>query len=946
VHDRAEPVSSPACPLRFGPFVLYPARMLLEEHGTPVRLGSRAFKLLVALVERAGETVTHHELVASVWPTTVVEDTNLRVHIGALRRALRDGEGGARYITNVPGRGYSFVMPVAQVAEGRDPALPPSDARLAGDAHTHNLPVRLTRPIGRAGIVADLAARLEHRRLVSIVGPGGMGKTTVAVAVAEQRLQAYEHGARFVDLSPLSKGELVPVALGLALGIDVPREDPWPGLQAFLRDSHMLIVLDNCEHVIEAAAALAEFILRSAARVHILATSREALAAEGEWTHRLPALDLPDPSQDLDRDQALAFPAIELFIERASARSDAFQLAADDLPSLRRLCRRLDGMPLAIELAAGRVDGLGLQAVAARLDDVFRLLTHGRRTALPRHQTLHALLTWSHDLLTSEERMVLRRLSTFRATFTMRCAAHVAASDDLTPEAVEDCVTSLVSKSLVAVEPDAGRVRFRLLYTTRDYAAAKLAEAGEHERWARRHASYFAEWLRLAFDDMDSMSTANWLASQRRVVDDVRAALAWAFSELGDLETGIALAIRSVDFMLPGVHEPYVPQLERALERVLSTVPRRPPLELQLSRALCFTKGTSGLASERDIELVDTLNQALELADPVASRRDIIYALYSLCTRAMGSGDYPTLDATTVRIKSFACDPSGHVAVLLADRYRAMSQHHLGDQREARRLAEAVRDHPVSHPHRHVVGQVPHTVSMRGLLARIHWLRGESDQAVQLAQEVLSLSRDEHPFVLSQTLAMVVVPIALWRGEWAHAETEIERLMAHATRYSQVHWQSWANSYRFILHLHAGVEDRQTFLERWVWPVNPMVLDIIGTFDEDLVSSLALSRVASGTVGWCAAELLRAQAVVQWRRDAQGAVTEVEGLLKRSLHVAREQETLAWELRTVTSLARLWRDQDRRGEAVALLEPVLERCFEGQGTLDVVTAKGVLESLR
>jgi len=253
-----------------------------------------------------------------------------------------------------------------------------------------------------------------------------------------------------------------------------------------------------------------------------------------------------------------------------------------------------------------------------------------------------------------------------------------------------------------------------------------------------------------------------------------------------------------------------------------------------------------------------------------------------------------------------------------------------------------VRDHPAAQPHRHLVGQVPRAVSMRGLLARMHWLRGESDQAAQLAQEVLGLAEGEHPFALSQALATVAVPIALWRGERARAQFLNDRLLAQADRHRQPKWQSWANNYRFVLRLGAGGPDRQALLQGWARPHNPMELDIIGTFDEDLVSPAVLQRVDDGTVGWCAAEVLRAHARVELRRDPTGAAARAEALLQRSLHVARAQEALAWELRTATSLAGLWQAQGHGARARALLEPVLERCVEGQGTLDVVTARAQL----
>src|SRR6267142_2253814 len=301
--------------LAFGPFRLIRSQKLLLENDKPVRLGSRALELLIALVERAGEVVSRDELVARVWPSTIVEQSSLRVHVAALRKALGDGHWGARFITNVPGRGYTFVAPVTR---------PPQTSIPSQRSSSHNLPPRLTRMIGRAHEVATLAALLPQRRFLTIAGAGGMGKTTVALAVAEELLVSYVDGVRFVDLAPIVDPLLVPSTVASALGISVPSRDPLPVLTAFLSDRSMLIVLDNCEHMVEAAAVLAESLLKGAVGVHVLTTSREPLNAEGEWVHRVGSLDTPSGSGDLTSSQALTFPAIQLFVQRAMAVSDSF----------------------------------------------------------------------------------------------------------------------------------------------------------------------------------------------------------------------------------------------------------------------------------------------------------------------------------------------------------------------------------------------------------------------------------------------------------------------------------------------------------------------------------------------------------------------------------------------------------------------------------------------
>jgi DNA-binding winged helix-turn-helix (wHTH) protein len=353
----------------FGSFRLVPAQRMLLDDGKPLRLGSRALEILVALVERAGETIRKDELIARTWPDTVVEENALRVHVAALRKALGDGRAGNRYIANIPGRGYSFVMPV-----GRE-RKPPTTSPPHGEPIGNNLPTPLTRIIGRDDIVAVLAEQLTQRRFLTIAGPGGIGKTTVAIAVAEAARASYPDGIWFVGLSSLPDPHLVPSALSGALGISLSGANPVSGSIAWLRDKYALIVLDSCEHVIGAAAAVAEEILKSAPRARVMATSREPLRAEGEWLHRLASLELPPAAANLTPDDALRYAAVELFNERALAIADGFTIDADNIPAVLDICRRLDGVPLALELAAARVDVLGVKGLAALLDDRFALLS-------------------------------------------------------------------------------------------------------------------------------------------------------------------------------------------------------------------------------------------------------------------------------------------------------------------------------------------------------------------------------------------------------------------------------------------------------------------------------------------------------------------------------------------------------------------------------------------
>jgi predicted ATPase/DNA-binding winged helix-turn-helix (wHTH) protein len=475
-----EPTQGPRDPaeasLSFGSFRLQPARQLLLDGDRPIAIGGRAFDILIALVDRAGELVTKEELVARAWPEISVDESNLRAQVAALRRALGDGRGGVRFVATVPGRGYRFVAPVS-----------PSDrAKRLLDAGQlrRALPARLTQPIGRADVVRAIGNQLKRRRLVTIVGTGGIGKTTAALAVAEAMEPSYEDGVCFIDLTPLAGARHVPAALASVLGLSIVSDDPTPAAVAFLHERRMLLVFDGCEHFVGAVAAFAEQVLRGAPGARVLATSREPLRADGESVHRLTPLEVPPAQASIGAAEAQTFSAVELFVERASSCIDGFELSDADAPLVAEICRRLDGLPLAIELVARRIDAFGVRGVAEHLDDRFRLLSRGLATAPPRQQTLQATLDWSWECLPEDERAILRRLAVFAGSFTLEMASAIVGD---AADAV-DGVASLVARSLVAAEVSGTAAIYRLLDTTRAYALARLVESGEYDRIARRHA--------------------------------------------------------------------------------------------------------------------------------------------------------------------------------------------------------------------------------------------------------------------------------------------------------------------------------------------------------------------------------------------------------------------------------------------------------------------------
>jgi predicted ATPase/DNA-binding winged helix-turn-helix (wHTH) protein len=474
---------------RFGPFHLIASERLLMRGNERVALGGRAFDVLIALIERAGEVVSHKELFKRAWPDVIVEESSLRVHIAGLRRALGDGRDGARYITNAPGRGYCFVAAVERAEQGGSSASG-SDGR----AKNSSLPARLQRMVGRNEIVEVLRSEVKSRRLVSIVGSGGVGKTTVAIAVAHRMAADFPDAICFVDLGTIRDSALVVPAVASAVGCLEENRDSPPGLVAFLADKRILLVLDSCEHLVQSVAMLTESLIREAPLLHILATTREALRVEGENVHLLRSLDSPSPEFGLTAAKALASPAVQLFMDRAAAGGYRNQLTDEAAPVVADICRRLDGMPLAIELTASRASIYGINGLAQLTGDRLMLLWQGRRN-VPRHQTLQATLDWSYDLLSEREKEILCTLSVFAGTFTLEMVQAVVFEQGRGGLEFWDVIASLVDKSLVMVSPTEGASSYRLSDATRVYAAVKLLQRAEGNAIARRHARHDAEQL-------------------------------------------------------------------------------------------------------------------------------------------------------------------------------------------------------------------------------------------------------------------------------------------------------------------------------------------------------------------------------------------------------------------------------------------------------------------
>lgn len=462
--------------LRFGPYAFHVRQRLVLEGEQPLRMGGRAMDILQVLLEHAGQVVSKEQLIARVWPTSIVEEINLRVHIAALRRALGDGTNGQRYIIHVAQCGYSFVAPVEQ---GTSEALSMPAAALTP---LHNLPARLTPVSGRDALIGSLVRQMPVCRLMTITGAPGVGKTTVALRVAELLLQYFRDGAWWVDLARLEDDKLLLDHLLHTLNADF----------FTLTGRHALLVLDNCDHQRDNCAALVETLLHAAPRLSILVTGREALHIPQEAVHYVPLLAIPKRSTLNSVDEAMGYPAVQLFVNRARARQQGFSLRQQDLPGVREICRQLDGLPLAIELAAAQIDALGLIGLQAQVENGLQLLGQGRRTAEPRHQSMAAAIDWSFQYLTEMEQRVLLRLSVFSTGFTLEAALSVISSVDLAGSRLSAIIEGLARKSLLIQEPNRATARYWMLNTVRRYARDRFERSDDRLELQQRHARYLS----------------------------------------------------------------------------------------------------------------------------------------------------------------------------------------------------------------------------------------------------------------------------------------------------------------------------------------------------------------------------------------------------------------------------------------------------------------------
>lgn len=957
----ADPAFEPSASLVFSRFRMVPHRRELLADGEPIKLGGRAFDVLMVLIEARGAVVSKDAIMSRVWPGRIVEENALQSHISALRAAF----GPERdLIRTVSGRGYQFTGEIRALSANPEERTATNAA--SPEAKSTLPPTNLSAPvselIGRDDDLRELLALAAAHRLVTLTGAGGIGKTQLALAAARQLLPQFAGGIWLAELAPLADPGLVPVTVAAAAGLQLPTGGVSPEhVGHALGGKKLLLVLDNCEHVIAAAAAMAEALLHANPAACVIATSREPLKAEGEWVYPVPPLAVPaeDAAQD---DDPPRYAAVRLFLSRARAAAPHFAADQRVTTTIHAICRRLDGIPLAIELAAARAATLGIDELAAHLDNRCHALAGGRRTALPRHQTLQATLDWSYELLPGPERVILRRLAVFAGSFSLEAAAAVAAGPEIEPPAIVEGLANLVAKSLVVSEVDATVVRYRLLETTRAYALEKLAESGERERLARRHAEYHRDLFERAGTEWKTRPTDEWLADYGPQINNVRAALDWAFSPAGDVSIAVALTASAIPLWM---HLSLLEECHGRVERALAALgagalqDRRREMKLYAADAtsLILTRAAAS-------EVVAAWTKTLEIAESLDDAEYQLRSLWGLWSVHLNSARHRLALEAAESFWSLAAKRSDENDRLIGERMIGDCDYLRGDLASARRRLEHMlsRYTAASRSSDIIRFQVCHWVSARALLARILWVQGHAAEAMRTAERSVEEAREtNHAIPLCYALALAGCPIALWAGDLVAAARYTSLLIECARRHRLTLWQAWGHYYQGVLDvgrgdftggvrlLRAGLEQlgEARYAARFVTYLGDAAeaLGRAGQVAEGLRAvDEAIARFERSEASWLIAALLRSRGELLLLQGGEGAAATAEDHFRQALDRALRQDALFTALRAATSLARLLRDLDRRAEAMAVLQPVYDRFTEGFETAHLTAAKAILDA--
>ncbi|TWF48041.1 ATP-binding protein [Neorhizobium alkalisoli] len=868
--------------IRFLDFELDVSRRLLEHRGEPVKIGSRAMDILAVLASRSGEVVSSSEILGAVWPDSVSAENSLRVHLVALRKALAVADAGS-LVQSVAGRGYILSATVRVTQPAVETVRPLGQNK-------GNLPGKSTGVIGRESFVAR-CLELRHSRVMTIVGTGGIGKTTVALEVAHLLKEDHE-AVYFLDLAALGSTGAIAPTLASLLGLSVYGEDPLPGIVSALARQNVLLVFDNCEHVIAEAAQIIERIVRTCPDVKVLATSREPLSIQAETIRRLGSLDVPEEGEVSA--QAMQRSAVALFIDRMEQSFEmGTPLRREQMDVVTGIVRKLEGIPLAIEFAATRVVDLGLEQLLASLDQPLTVLRRGRRTAPRRQQTLQATLDWSYGFLTENEKSVLQALSVFAYSFSREGALAVCEMA-VGKEEAEDAIWGLQSKSLLA-RSESGRA-LRLLETTREYAAIKLAAAGRQGEVRLAHASLLLIRMREAEFQWDKLQTAQWMSGYGILIHDLRLALTFC-EEAGQTRLYHELLASSVTLwtQLGLMNE----QL-RHIEKAVRSFDLEPSTDALLETQLRSAYGSIAYnvhSVDGDAEARRQFELAARSARSLNDATRLLRAGSGVCALLTTQGRYRDANQVALELQR----DLGEAAEPAVNRILAHNSHYLGAHDDAYEYAaralrangQAVRGTLTSGAN---FGQK--TLSLM-VMAKTAFIRGQIEMSLEHLDELTSdILLVDHPISTCLGLAVGACPIYFGLGELELGYRFLGILRDISTRNSLYRWQEWVEGYEYALG--AGNVDHEAAIACLRHGGNgPRLENIVAVAGKP--AGLDLIELAlAGEAGWCQAELVRLKGeILLDRGDRSG-----RGLLLDAYRIAEGQSALTWQLKCANSLAK------------------------------------------
>lgn len=932
----------------FGCFRLDRTRRLLTRDGDVVRIGARGLDILITLTDRAGEVVSKRDLLDAVWSGIAIDEAGLRVHMTSLRRALGDGKDGARYIVNIAGRGYSFVAPFRHERtpdRSSDPVFASRQGR--------QIPSIPSLFVGRDETVQSLCRLLLQRRFVSIIGAGGIGKTTVAVAIVSRLLTEFgEDNIAFVDLGAISQADLVPGAVISAVGCALGGGDPVAELLSFAADKRLLLVLDSCEHLLDATSRLAERFVQHVPGIHLLITSREALRIDGETLHLLNPLACPiDESPSAER--ALKAPAVQLFMYRALLSGFEGVLTDADAPVVAEICRRADGIALAIELIGSRVGNYGIRGVANLLANDLELSLEGQRNVAPRHRTLQAMLDWSFKLLAGGEQQVLSRLSMFVGLFTMEAACYVAEGGESGAPMVAATMARLVEKSLVWVHPVGEAVFYRLPDTTRAYAAARLEASDEVEATARSHALFFSAFFDAAALEHGAYADIGRYASH---IGNVRKALEWGFSRQENRVIGVQLAADAAPLFLGLWLVEECRRWSRLALNAIEDIGELSHREARLQEAYAVSSMHT-LGNTPEVRNAIRRGLALyEAGEEALPKVRLLAGLNLFLTR---QGDFDGGLAAAMKCRDIAEQSGSPNDRIIAEWMLAAAYHLAGDQTKAIHYCERGFELETA------IGRLEvnlfgydHHLRAQIALARCLWLLGSPQRACGLAFEAMNEAAELSP---PSNYCMAVVhsaPVLLCCGNTEEAAEHIDRAIVEAKMHSPRGLAAAALALKgewlcMTGKPAAGVAELRKALKGLYREQFHMVIPAAARAladglsrggRQDEASAIIQSGISSaermGQRFWMP-ELLRTQAeIILINQNADYEAAELS--LRKSIDHARDLAALGWELKAAVTLARLLKGRSQSDAAYELLQPIVEAHQEKAGSTSLADAQLIL----